>query len=73
MFKVNNKDTRTTPMALSFIVNFEHILHLDLVFQLLTLSRLMTAGNVKNNKVLKGKEEVAGTVTVKMSNQGKTW
>ena len=33
----------------------------------------MTAGNVKNNKVLKGKEEVAGTVTVKMSNQGKTW
>ena len=54
MFKVNNKDTRTTPMAKLtiktlerrqwhhngvFIVNFEHILHLVLVFLLLTLSR----------------------------------
>ena len=30
MFKVNNKDTRTTPMASfsAFIVNFEHILQL---------------------------------------------
>ena len=41
VFKVNNKDTRTTPMA-SFwylIVNFERISHLVLVFLLLTLSR----------------------------------
>ena len=33
MFKVNNKDTRTGV----FIVNFEHISHLALVFLLLTL------------------------------------
>ena len=33
MFKANNKDTRAT----RFIVNFEHILHLALVFLLLTL------------------------------------
>ena len=33
MFKVNNKDTRTGV----FIVNFEHISHLVLVFLLLTL------------------------------------
>ena len=33
MFKVNNKNTRTTLMSLSgvFIVNFEHISHLFLV------------------------------------------
>ena len=36
MFKVNNKDI--------FIVNFEHILHLVMVFLLLTLSRQMPAG-----------------------------
>ena len=46
MFKDNNKDTRTTPMASFwcrqwhrsgvFIVNFEHISHLALVFLLLT-------------------------------------
>ena len=43
MFKVNNKDTRTTPMAFSrsgvFIVNIKHISHLVLVFPLLALSR----------------------------------
>ena len=42
MFKVNNKDTRTTPLAWRrsdvFIVNFEHISHLVLVFLLLTLN-----------------------------------
>ena len=34
MFKVNNKNTRTTPMGRSgvFIVNFEHISRLNLVF-----------------------------------------
>ena len=41
MLKVNNKDTRTTPWRRSgaFIVNFEHISYLILVFLLLTLSR----------------------------------
>ena len=35
MFKVNNKDTK---MTRGFIVNFEHISHLFLVFLLLTLN-----------------------------------
>ena len=41
MFKVNNKDTRTTPLALflCLIVNFEHISHLILMFLLWVLSR----------------------------------
>ena len=38
MFKVNNKDTRRRRSGV-FIINFEHISHLDLVFLLLTLSR----------------------------------
>ena len=45
LLKVNNNDTRTTPMASLwwrrsgiFIVNFEHIPHLVLVFLLLTLN-----------------------------------
>ena len=43
MFQVNNKDTRTTPdNVLVFIVNFENISHLVLVFLLLTLSRWFT-------------------------------
>ena len=39
MLKVNNKDTRKTPSRRSdvFIVNFEHISHIVLVFLLLTL------------------------------------
>ena len=37
MFKVNNKDTKTTPFGV-FIVNFEHVSHLALVFLLLTLN-----------------------------------
>ena len=46
MFKVNNKDIRTTPMAsfYVFIVNFEHTAHLVLVFLLLTLNMLLPAG-----------------------------
>ena len=36
MFKVNNKDTRRRSGI--FIVNFEHISHLVLVFLLLTLN-----------------------------------
>ena len=54
MFKVNNKDAKTTPMVKHtqkivgkfhwcrpgvFIVNFEHISHLVLVFLLSTLSK----------------------------------
>ena len=44
MLKVNNKDTRTTPERRQlrrsgvFIVNFERILNLVLVFLLLTLN-----------------------------------
>ena len=40
MFKVNNKDTRVTPMTSfsCFYVNFEHILHYFLVFLLMTLN-----------------------------------
>ena len=51
MLKVNNRNTRTRCEICSksnnkgiFIVNFEHISHLVLVFLLLTLSRLMPAG-----------------------------
>ena len=51
MLKVNNRNTRTRCEICSklnnkgiFIVNFEHISHLVLVFLLLTLSRLITAG-----------------------------
>ena len=41
MFKVNNKDTSTTSWRRSgvFILNFEHISHLFLVFLLLTLNK----------------------------------
>ena len=40
MFKVNNGNTRATPVRCSgvFIVYYEHVLHLILVFLLLTLS-----------------------------------
>ena len=38
MFKVNNKDTRMIAEDI-FIVNFENISHLVIVFVLLTLSR----------------------------------
>ena len=50
MFKVNNKDARTTPERRHwrrsgvFIVNFKHVSHLVLVFLLLTLSRSMLTG-----------------------------
>ena len=44
MFKVNNKDTRTTPVGLVSFFNFEHISHLVLVFLLLTLNMQMPAG-----------------------------
>ena len=38
MFKVNNKDTRTTVSSGIFVVNFEHISHVVLLFLLLTLN-----------------------------------
>ena len=38
MFKVNNKDSGV------FIVNFKHISHLVLMFLLLTLNMLLSAG-----------------------------
>ena len=44
MFKVNNKDTRRTPIGI-FIVNFEHISDFVLVFLLLTLDKQMLAGS----------------------------
>ena len=45
MFKINNKDTRTTStVSRVFTVNFEHISHLFLVFLLLTLNRKMFVG-----------------------------
>ena len=45
MFKVNNKDTRRHWRRSGlFIVNFEHILHLVLVFLLLTLNIQLLAG-----------------------------
>ena len=45
MFKVDNEDTRTTPMASGvFIVNFEHISYLVLLLLLLTLSRKIPVG-----------------------------
>ena len=45
MFKINNKDTRTTSMTSSgvFIVNFEHTSYLILVFLLLTLNMYFPA------------------------------
>ena len=53
MFKVNNKDTRTTGRRSGvYIVNFEHISYLVLVFLLLTLSRQMSAGCLLDDLIL---------------------
>ena len=41
MFKINNKDIRTTPFVI--IVNFEYISHLVLLFLLLTLNMQIPA------------------------------
>ena len=46
MFKVNNKDTRATGV---FIFSVEHILHLVLVFLLLTMSKYMPTGLTSEN------------------------
>ena len=57
MFKVKNRNTRTSceiwpklPIKITrfgnFIVNFEHVSHLVLVFLMLTLSREMPARKV---------------------------
>ena len=45
MFKVNNKDTRTIKTPGVFISNFEYILHLVLLFILLTLVGKCRLGN----------------------------
>ena len=47
MFKVNNKGTKTTSVTFGvFIVNFEHISHLFLVFLLLDLNIKMFSVSV---------------------------
>ena len=48
MFKINNKYTTAMPRVSSivFIVNFEHISSLVLVFLLLTLNIQLAAGNM---------------------------
>ena len=63
MFKVNNEDTRTRSMTFCvFLVNFEYISRLVMVFLLLTLRRYIAAGlfhfkwrsyNTFNNLLLK--------------------
>ena len=61
MFKVNNKDSRTTPF-----VNFDHISHLVLVFLLLTLNVQLPAAKTyfakeaseKNNVKHKSKSKL---------------
>ena len=51
MFKVNNKSPRMTPVTVFssgvFVVKFEDISHLVLVFLLLTLKMYMPAGESK--------------------------
>ena len=46
MFKVNNEDTRTTLLTSSCVpvVEFEHISHLFVISQWLTLSNSLFAG-----------------------------
>ena len=39
MFKENNKNAGATSLSGAFIVNFEHLSHLFLVFLLLTLNK----------------------------------
>ena len=53
MFKVNNKDIRATFLTwLSgvFIVNFEYISYIVLVFPLLAFNNYMPAGKVMSTK-----------------------
>ena len=50
MFKVNNKDTRKTPLEHTW--NFEHISHLVLVFLLLTFNMYVLAGSELPNENL---------------------
>ena len=50
MFKVNNKDTRTTQSRRSdlFIVNFEHISHLVLVFSIANFEHIIAGWDVRS-------------------------
>ena len=52
MFKVNNKDTKTTPMASfwCFIVNFEHISHLCSSVSIVNFEHVI-AGWVKSSRI----------------------
>ena len=54
MFKVNDKNTKTTSTKSSwcFFVNFEHISYLFLVFLFLTLNKYMLVG-ITEMKILK--------------------
>ena len=45
IFKVNNKDTRTT--SGTYIVNSEHISHFILILLLLNLNKKMSVGPAK--------------------------
>ena len=63
LLKVNNRNTRKRCEICSgvFIVNFEHILHLVLVFLLLTLNMQLPTGKIHvNNK----QKRHSGTGTV---------
>ena len=57
MFKVNNKDNKTTErrhwrLSGIFIVNFEHISHHILVYLLLTWSKQLPAGFISFKQIV---------------------
>ena len=53
MFQANNKDTKTTSLTLNnaFIVNFEHISHILLLFLRLTLNRQILCWEISQNSL----------------------
>ena len=51
IFKDNNKDTRTTTGV--FVVNVEDVLHIALLFPLLTLNKKMPAGLTSQSRHVK--------------------
>ena len=54
MFKVNNKDTRTTSLALFgvFTANFEHISHLVLVFAIFNFEHVIVGYATNSHNML---------------------
>ena len=54
MFKVNNKETKTTPMASFsvFIVNFEHISHLCSSVSIVNFEHVITGWDVEKLIIL---------------------